>query len=350
MGEKFPLFFRFMAIHGSQTRLELPPIISKKLVEQEVEQVLLTSQEGSWEVETHRSGGKLCFTKGWDEFVLQHGICVEDLLLFEHTGDLSFKVKVFGNTSCERDFKRGRTQGNEDSVKLKVDIDEVPSPVEIQKHDHAHAHDKEVNKRGRAQGKNAEDSVKLEVDIDEVPHDHAHDKVTKRGRTQGKNAEDSEDSVEFEVDLDEVEVDMDEVPSPVKIQKHDHAKKVTRRKRNPKVVNMSSTDRSQFVRSIKQYNIRRRSPYMHIPANFCLANGLYCNARICLKGPCSEQEVSLKVCRGGRTIYTIISRGWSEFIAGNDLKVGEICTFKLRSTEGSSNGVVFDVDVLRKST
>ncbi|XP_019192311.1 PREDICTED: putative B3 domain-containing protein Os04g0347400 isoform X5 [Ipomoea nil] len=299
MGEKFPLFFRFMAIHGSQTRLELPPIISKKLVEQEVEQVLLTSQEGSWEVETHRSGGKLCFTKGWDEFVLQHGICVEDLLLFEHTGDLSFKVKVFGNTSCERDFKRGRTQGNEDSVKLKVDIDEVPSPVEIQKHDHA---------------------------------------------------EDSEDSVEFEVDLDEVEVDMDEVPSPVKIQKHDHAKKVTRRKRNPKVVNMSSTDRSQFVRSIKQYNIRRRSPYMHIPANFCLANGLYCNARICLKGPCSEQEVSLKVCRGGRTIYTIISRGWSEFIAGNDLKVGEICTFKLRSTEGSSNGVVFDVDVLRKST
>ncbi|XP_019192308.1 PREDICTED: putative B3 domain-containing protein Os03g0621600 isoform X3 [Ipomoea nil] len=301
------IYFRIAG--GACLFLELPPIISKKLVEQEVEQVMLTSQKGSWEVQTHTFGGELYFTKGWDAFALQHDICYADLLLFEHTGGSSFKVRVLGATCCEKDF-----QG------------------------------------GRAQGKNAEDSVKLEVDIDEVPHDHAHDKVTKRGRTQGKNAEDSEDSVEFEVDLDEVEVDMDEVPSPVKIQKHDHAKKVTRRKRNPKVVNMSSTDRSQFVRSIKQYNIRRRSPYMHIPANFCLANGLYCNARICLKGPCSEQEVSLKVCRGGRTIYTIISRGWSEFIAGNDLKVGEICTFKLRSTEGSSNGVVFDVDVLRKST
>nr|GMC65337.1 B3 domain-containing protein REM9-like [Ipomoea batatas] len=118
-------------------------------------------------------------------------------------------------------------------------------------------------------------------------------------------------------------------------------------KRKSEVVNVSSTRHPQFVTSIKQYNVRRRSPYMHIPADFCVANDLYNNGRICLKGPSSEQEVSLKVCKGGRTIYAIITRGWSQFIASNDLKVGEICIFKLRRTGSSSNAIVFDVEVLR---
>nr|GMC58827.1 B3 domain-containing protein REM9-like [Ipomoea batatas] len=229
MDQKLPLFFRVMNVQGSETKLQLPPMISRKLVEQDIKEVLLTSQKGIWEVEIHSFEGKLWFTKGWDDFVLRHGLSNIHLLLFKHTGNSSFKVKVL-DWVCgyEIDF-------NGDS--------------------------KTKNKRGKTQGKNAED-------IDRVSVKH--------------------------------EVDIDEVPSPVEIQKHDHAhdKEDNKRKRKSEVVNVSSTRHPQFVTSIKQYNVRRRSPYMHIPADFCVANDLYNNGRICLKGPSSEQEVSLKVCKG----------------------------------------------------
>nr|GMC58828.1 B3 domain-containing protein REM9-like [Ipomoea batatas] len=280
MDKKFP-FFRVMNVAGTQTKLHLPPIISKKLVEQDIKEVLLTSQKGTWEVEIHSFEGKHWFTNGWEDFVLQHGLSNRHIVLFEHTGGSSFNVRVFDfASSCEVDFN---------------------------------GESKTKTKRVRTQGKNAEDSSKVYVKLEE---------------------------------------DIDEVLSPVKVEKHDHAydKEETKRKRKSEFVNVSSTGHPQFVTSIKQYNVRRRSPYMHIPADFCVANGLYNNGRICLKGPSSKQEVSLKVCRGGRTIYAVITRGWSDFIARNDLKVGDICTFKLRSTGSSSNAVVFDVEVLRKST
>nr|GMC65336.1 putative B3 domain-containing protein Os03g0621600 isoform X3 [Ipomoea batatas] len=120
-------------------------MISRKLVEQDIKEVLLTSQKGIWEVEIHSFEGKLWFTKGWDDFALRHGLSNIHLLLFKHTGNTSFKVKVL-DWVCgyEIDFNGDSKTKNKISVKHEVDIDEVPSPVEIQKHDHAH--DKEDNK------------------------------------------------------------------------------------------------------------------------------------------------------------------------------------------------------------
>nr|GME14742.1 B3 domain-containing protein REM9-like [Ipomoea batatas] len=235
------------------------------------------------------------------------------------------------------------------SVKRKRDDKTVPSQAKSQKHD-----------MNRCSAKKNRDDDKTPSQAKPQKHD-MNKCSTKQARDDDDRAPSPAITQKHEKNKLPVKNDKnksslkqknhkDQVPSKPKGCAQDK-KGDTERKTELKV-NTSSREQSlQFSTLMKPYHVRSRSPYMHIPAEFCVANELYQNARITLKGPSDERQVSLKVCKGGKTKYAIITRGWPEFIAGNNLEEGDTCIFKLPSKRSSSDAaVVLDVEVLRAST
>ncbi|PHU11894.1 hypothetical protein BC332_18824, partial [Capsicum chinense] len=104
---------------------------------------------------------------------------------------------------------------------------------------------------------------------------------------------------------------------------------------------------SEFMARIKEYNVRKRSPYMHIPTEFCQSNALFQNTTIMLTGPSGKScPVSLRICNGGKTLYACITRGWHDFFSSNKLNVGDVCIFQLDSAKSDSNSISIDVRVV----
>ncbi|CAN4120940.1 unnamed protein product [Withania somnifera] len=104
---------------------------------------------------------------------------------------------------------------------------------------------------------------------------------------------------------------------------------------------------SEFRATIKEYNVRKRSPYMHIPTEFCQSNALFQNTTITLTGPSGKScPVSLRICNGGKTLYACITRGWHDFFSSNKLKVGDVCVFRLDHSKSDSNSIAIDVRVV----
>ncbi|TMW95269.1 hypothetical protein EJD97_009154 [Solanum chilense] len=104
---------------------------------------------------------------------------------------------------------------------------------------------------------------------------------------------------------------------------------------------------SEFTARIKEYNVRKRSPYMHIPTEFCQSNALFQNTTMTLTGPSGKScPVSLRICNGGKTLYACITRGWHDFFSSNNLKVGDVCLFQLDRSKSNSNSIAIDVRVL----
>lgn len=104
---------------------------------------------------------------------------------------------------------------------------------------------------------------------------------------------------------------------------------------------------SEFMARIKEYNVRKRSPYMHIPTEFCQSNALFQNTTIMLTGPSGKScPVSLRICNGGKTLYACITKGWHDFFSSNKLKVGDVCIFQLDRAKSDSNSIAIDVRVV----
>ncbi|XP_021760252.1 B3 domain-containing protein REM16-like [Chenopodium quinoa] len=68
---------------------------------------LIGPSENKWRVKCSSSAENEIdtkFTDGWEKFVTDHGIEVDDIVVFRYAGDSSFKVFVFdGESSCERE-------------------------------------------------------------------------------------------------------------------------------------------------------------------------------------------------------------------------------------------------------
>lgn len=104
---------------------------------------------------------------------------------------------------------------------------------------------------------------------------------------------------------------------------------------------------SEFMARIKEYNVRKRSPYMHIPTKFCQSNALFQNTTVTLTGPSGKScPVSLRICNGGKTLYACITRGWHDFFSSNKLKVGDVCIFQLDRSKSNSNSIAIEVRVV----
>ncbi|OIT30622.1 PREDICTED: B3 domain-containing protein REM8-like [Nicotiana attenuata] len=104
---------------------------------------------------------------------------------------------------------------------------------------------------------------------------------------------------------------------------------------------------SEFTARIKEYNVRKRSPYLHIPTEFCHSNALLQNTIITLTGPSGIScPVSLRICSGGKTLYVIMTTGWRNFFLSNKLKVGDVCIFQIDRTNSDSKSITMNVRVM----
>ncbi|XP_078439820.1 B3 domain-containing protein Os11g0197600-like isoform X2 [Wolffia australiana] len=63
---------------------------------------LQDSDGRSWAVEVSEVADRLAFRGGWDKFVSDHSIVFGEFLVFGYSGDLSFSVRIFGRSGCER--------------------------------------------------------------------------------------------------------------------------------------------------------------------------------------------------------------------------------------------------------
>ncbi|KAL3525120.1 hypothetical protein ACH5RR_013492 [Cinchona calisaya] len=105
--EENEIYFFFCHLNSYES---LPPIISRKLVRENVEEATLISCKCSWKVKIglNSNDGLACFEHGWNCFVKEHGLKIGHFAVFEHVGNLHFKVTVFDSTACEKKFSEGR--------------------------------------------------------------------------------------------------------------------------------------------------------------------------------------------------------------------------------------------------
>ncbi|CAH9100396.1 unnamed protein product [Cuscuta epithymum] len=347
-----PFGWRFLKVMfpGFQTKLTLPPLVCEKLNGEKSSKATLVTVKGSWDVEIENGDqGNLCFGKGWDAFVMNHGIRVEDFAVFEYTGGICFNVSLLDKNGNEKKMDSIRP-GEQDDQKI-----DSPKPNPIKKeHIELSAVKVERDEEIITSQLNSRLAPLLQI-LAEMDNDdftsYDGEKGPPPNTTLSGNSVNRE-LIPFQVDdvkpIAQIKPQNNDIKSSsTKRKREDSAKKVgIKRKRPPKVNTSSPEQNLQFSSVMKSYHLRRRSPYMHVPAVFCVANNLYQNARLTLKGPIVEEEVSLRVCNGGNTKYAVITRGWPEFIAGNKLREGDTCIFKLQCAGTSSAGAVLDVEVV----
>ncbi|XP_019175025.1 PREDICTED: B3 domain-containing protein REM9-like [Ipomoea nil] len=118
LSSNLPIGWRFFKVMrpGFHTRLNLPPILCKKLGEKKPEEVVLTGQNGSFKVKIQEGKDqRLCFTEGWDDFVGQNGISLGDFAVFEHMDSFHFSVVLFDQTCCQKNVHVNPETSSNDS-------------------------------------------------------------------------------------------------------------------------------------------------------------------------------------------------------------------------------------------
>ncbi|VFQ95368.1 unnamed protein product [Cuscuta campestris] len=266
------------------------------------------------EVDIHKSknGSGFSFTcNGWEGFVDEHDLQLGDFLVFEHMGNLIFKVTLFDPTCCEKGFPvQQETTSNEDdhmtTTTTTVQLDPMrdngcpsnngPNDVKVEANK---GEDENVAQRQNLNPNYLKRKLK-------VCNGMKHEKLDDQKRDNNKNRRLRQSSG----------------------------------RRDP-------TKKHQFSSTMKRYNILDNTPYLYLPSAFCKANGLVPQkAKVTLKGPSGEEHQGSLMVYDRQQDGCIHTRAWSGFVASNNLKVGDTCIFKLRDTAGSGSDVIeFDVDV-----
>ncbi|KAH6801094.1 hypothetical protein C2S52_001558 [Perilla frutescens var. hirtella] len=99
-------FFKIMIPGSFEQKLKVPPAFRKKLKREKSKKAIIEGCRGRFTVGVgrHRGDDEITFEDGWPQLVDKNELSVGDLLVFEHTGDLHFKVGVFGASTMERHY------------------------------------------------------------------------------------------------------------------------------------------------------------------------------------------------------------------------------------------------------
>ncbi|XWS25694.1 hypothetical protein CRYUN_Cryun27aG0089500 [Craigia yunnanensis] len=109
-----PHFLNVFSSTSSANRLKIPVGFHRNLEGRISGSVLLNGpSEFSWVVELVQKNDDLFFDEGWADFVRDHSLECGEFLVFRYDGDLVFDVKVFDQSTCEKEvaFHCKRSQG-----------------------------------------------------------------------------------------------------------------------------------------------------------------------------------------------------------------------------------------------
>ncbi|CAN6449362.1 unnamed protein product [Victoria cruziana] len=101
-GRRF--YFLKVLVGNFSIKLEIPQNFVQHIVREQHETVFLRGPSGTiWNVQLKKSGGRFSFENGWREFVEQHSLNENDVLVFRYDGASQFSVQIFDDTGCERE-------------------------------------------------------------------------------------------------------------------------------------------------------------------------------------------------------------------------------------------------------
>ncbi|CAH9054285.1 unnamed protein product [Cuscuta europaea] len=266
----------------------LPPIMPLKLDEKEAKKAMLITKKGTSVVTIQKSqDGELWFTNGWHAFVLKHGLVAGDFITLKHMGSSNFKVTVYSDTCCEKDFidepeteDTADTGANNATPSVKSEAEEVPPPPPTQHHFRMNdSSDARKGLYGREEDDQKIDSAKLNpinkehFELSDVKVERDEDIIT--SQLNSRPAPLLQILVEMDNDNFRSQ-DGEKGPSPnttragnsvkscfAKFKRESNVKKVVvKRKYVRKVKTLSPTQNLQFSSRMKSYHLRHRSPYM----------------------------------------------------------------------------------------
>ncbi|KAJ0962777.1 hypothetical protein J5N97_027899 [Dioscorea zingiberensis] len=96
-------FFKIFFPNSSSTRLTIPPMFVKHLINESMMMHLRGPTGKIWDVELVKDGNEMAFEKGWKKFAADHLLTTGDFVLFDYKGNSHFDVIVFDKTACEKE-------------------------------------------------------------------------------------------------------------------------------------------------------------------------------------------------------------------------------------------------------
>lgn len=296
-------FLQFLH-HGFENQLVVPEKFAKHFKEKLPETVTLKSPSGStWDVGlTTGNMNTLCFDRGWPSFVEDHSLKENDFLIFKYNGDANFDVLIFeGLSSCEKAasyFVRKCHAKRE----ISSEADLVGSS------------------RKSAAGKR-----KLEEQSSKLAKKPQY-KTTKVENKKYSFAGDEWPPVCLALCAQSRTVG----PSPVcRTEIGRVSSRMTFAVDEGKAAASIASSFPCFSRVMRKFNISS-SYTVHIPLKFSMAHLPMSKAEIVLRN--LEGEVWKVNCNPDSNGRASFCGGWMNFVRGNDIKEGDICTFELVGT------------------
>ncbi|KAF1002922.1 putative B3 domain-containing protein At5g66980 isoform X1 [Apium graveolens] len=103
--KKIPAFFKPFIAEDREQRLLIPSFFVKFMKDRMPHSAFIRDRKGNhWHVEVSQRENRDFFEAGWSKFVQEKNVQWGDFLVFEYDGESFFDVKIFGDTTCEKEF------------------------------------------------------------------------------------------------------------------------------------------------------------------------------------------------------------------------------------------------------
>ncbi|KAI8549798.1 hypothetical protein RHMOL_Rhmol06G0053300 [Rhododendron molle] len=318
---------------GFDQQLDIPVKFARNMKRKLPENVTVIGPSGSnWNVGLVASGDTFLFKHGWKEFVEDHSLKEDDVLIFRYNGDSRFDVLIFnGRSFCERESsyfvrKCGHTELDPG---FQTKRNKGESPVGV-------GHDSSDCGEGCTPSKRPRNnenlpSSRLRRCTQAKTGDGASDIMTHHGK---RVVEQKVNSAAKEGLVGRYLLQYVSNRKPVTEAEEVNALKMARAVSTP----------NSFMVVMRPTHVYRKF-YMAIPSDWVRSRLPHKSQDVTLRVKENEKTWHAKYeCRFGRGASGLVG-GWKDFAFENNLEEFDVCLFELAS--GTHDRIVMDVSIFR---
>ncbi|XP_058220950.1 B3 domain-containing protein REM16-like isoform X1 [Rhododendron vialii] len=319
---------------GFDQQLDIPVKFARNMKKKLPKNVTVIGPSGAkWNVGLVASGDTLLFKHGWKEFVEDHSLKEDDVLIFKYNGDSRFDVLIFNGWSfCEREssyfVRKCKHTELDPGFQTKRNMGESESSVEVG-HDSL---DCGVGCSPTKKPRNNENlqSARLGRRTQARTRDGASDVMTHHGKRVVAKKVNS--------------VAKDGSVAGYSLQYVSNRRPVTEEeKENALKMAFAASTPDSFIVVMRATHVYRKF-FMSIPSEWVLSYLLHKNQDVILR--VKEKENTWHANYYGTVGNSGgLVGGWKDFAVENNLEESDVCLFELAS--GTHDGIVMDVSIFR---
>ncbi|KAA8528581.1 hypothetical protein F0562_035936 [Nyssa sinensis] len=336
-------FFQFLSLDFDQ-QLAIPKKFANNLKEKLPETVTLKGPNGAtWNVGLMANEDTLLFKRGWKEFVEDHSLAKDDVLMFKYNGDSRFDVLMFDQRSlCEKEaayFVRSCEHKEPDGgCQTKTNI--VDSSVEIT-HDSLHDADgcNPLKKRRK------DDTG---TPVSSRRHSRAKGRIRRQSNPiKSVHAKRNLGCREFSTCAVEEKVNPDAKQRSFSrnvtyfLQLESNRRPVTEEEKDKALLMAQAASTKDSLIVVMRPSHVYKGFFMTIPAEWVMGHLPPRHQKLILRVKENTWQVSFYYraqCAG-------LAGGWRKFVVENNLEESDVCLFELAG--GTTNAIFFDVSIFR---